>query len=430
MTYPMQVVPEHVRSETVKKLADSSVETTDSWDVYPGVVTKLKVVVVPIELPVYRLSNGRTRSGQLELIADKSLPENYFSEGQENVEAQAHQHTLLEEFAKEGGENVTPIMDVLRSERQREEIVLSPSGVVLNGNRRLAAMRTLYAENPHDFSAYANVKCAILPVLTPAQALDMEVRLQMRPQTLLEYTWLDEALTIEDARTTRTVDQVADLMNKTKQQVNLATASLLEARTYLSDWLGKPNAYHLVRNKQQFFQDLSKALKGKTSEEIDAARRIAWTLDTSSDRSGRVYSYNFVFNDKVEEVVKRVESSLGDLTPLDLSGGDEFEVSFEEETPSKLASFAAAISDPATSAAIKDAVETVAQELVTEKANASSAANPLKLVRSARSTLESVAIGKAATETLMDLVGQLTQIETRAHELRLIAEAKLTSEER
>jgi hypothetical protein len=250
----------------------------------------------------------------------------------------------------------------------------------------------------------------------------MEVRLQMRPQTLLEYTWVDEALTIEAAKETRTVQQVAALMNKTAQQVNLATSSLNEARLYLA-WLGHHDAYQLVQKKQQFFQDLAKALRNKTSEEIDAARRIAWTLETSNDRSGRVYSYNFVFSEKVAEVVKRASEQLGGFEEVAESpDNDDFEISFGDEPSSELTSFASAMDDESTRSLVQQTVEAIAQDMVTEKANAASAANPLKLVRNARSALESVTIAKAAPATVAQIVAQLTQIHQIAAELLEVAE--------
>ena len=427
MDYQIDVVPEHVRVETLSLLAATATDTIVSWDVYPGREEVLKVVVVPLGLPVYRLSNGRTRSAQLELLDELGLDASFFSAGQENVDAQKHQHSLLEKFAREGGDSVTPIIDVLRSERQRNEIIISPSGVVLDGNRRLAAMRALYAENPQAFSSYANIKCAILPQLTADQALDMEVRLQMRPQTLLEYTWLDEAMTIEEAQQTRSLEQVAALMKKTKAQVASALASLLEARAYLSQWLQRPHAYHEVLNRKQLFVDIAKAIRGKTSEEIEATRRIAWTLDSSSELSGRVYQYNFVFTEKTDEVLSRVAEVVGGFKPVE-PDLDAPEIAFDEVEESPHRAFSRAITDPGTAATIRDAVETVAQELFAEKANANSAANPLKLIRSVRSTLESVSIVKAAPATLNDAIAQLRQIEERAGELRALASGLLGAE--
>jgi hypothetical protein len=56
------------------------------------------------------------------------------------------QHGILSKLAREGGDTITPIITELERTKQTEPIFIIPSGVVVNGHRRLAAMRDLYTE--------------------------------------------------------------------------------------------------------------------------------------------------------------------------------------------------------------------------------------------------------------------------------------------
>ena len=58
-------------------------------------ILRLDVISVPINLPAYRLQNGRTKSAQREFIKLNNLPEDYFSEESGDLEKQRAQHGLL-----------------------------------------------------------------------------------------------------------------------------------------------------------------------------------------------------------------------------------------------------------------------------------------------------------------------------------------------
>ena len=108
--------------------------------------TPLPVIELSIDVPLYRMENCRTFTRQQELIAKKGLEASYFLKGQELSTVQSEQHEILKELAKKGISSVSLITDVLREDGQRETILITRSGVVVNGNCRLSAMREIYAE--------------------------------------------------------------------------------------------------------------------------------------------------------------------------------------------------------------------------------------------------------------------------------------------
>ena len=115
-------------------------------------------------LPIYQMSNFRTCTAQLKYIQDHKTSEDFFNAGQENDSAQNAQHNILVDFAEKGrASSIVPIMIQLQDEKQREPLLITCRGVIVNGNRRLAAMRELLAREPGKFRHFSHVDCAVLP---------------------------------------------------------------------------------------------------------------------------------------------------------------------------------------------------------------------------------------------------------------------------
>src|SRR6185312_4803295 len=116
------------------------------------------------------------------------LAADFFTAGQENQDPQQAQHGLLDRFSKEGTTSIMPIAKVLEEGRQTLPILISSAGVVVNGNRRLAAMRELYATGEPAYQSFSHVNCMVLPAsISEKEIKELEVRLQMQPETKLPY---------------------------------------------------------------------------------------------------------------------------------------------------------------------------------------------------------------------------------------------------
>jgi hypothetical protein len=132
--------------------------------VYEDKNTSLSVITLDIGLPIYRMANGRTQTDQLAYIADAKSDPTFFSAHEEDVAAQRAQHKILSILADTGTESIMPISEELGRTGQTEPILITPAGVVVNGNRRLAAMRELYASGDHP--KFETVECEVLPPLS------------------------------------------------------------------------------------------------------------------------------------------------------------------------------------------------------------------------------------------------------------------------
>ena len=67
MVYKIKVVPKHEREAQIVRCCGATTDRAAFYE-YQNAAQQLSVIRVPIELPIYRLANGRTRTAQLKYI--------------------------------------------------------------------------------------------------------------------------------------------------------------------------------------------------------------------------------------------------------------------------------------------------------------------------------------------------------------------------
>ena len=122
MVYKIKVVPKHEREAQVVRCCTTTTDRAAFYE-YQNAVQQLPVIRVPIELLIYRMANGRTRTEQLKYIRQHQGAATFFANGQENHDAQQAQHGLLDAFSKEGTTSIMPIAKVLEEGKQTEPIL-------------------------------------------------------------------------------------------------------------------------------------------------------------------------------------------------------------------------------------------------------------------------------------------------------------------
>ena len=413
-------------------IADSAVDSneTHTFYEYQNRRVELPIVRLDIAVPIYRLTNYRTRTAQLKYIHDYGVASDFFSAGQENESAQQAQHDILTVFAKQGrAASVLPILAELENEEQREPLLISDTGVVVNGNRRLAAMRELFADRPSVFRHFSHVDCAVLPgSVTPEDIREIEVRLQMRPETKLPYSWINESIAIRELMDSgKRIDYVADLMNKRTRDVERAVKALIEVDIYLKEWMRQPDEYQLVEDAEQFFNDLAKALDGVEGDLLEAKRRIGWALVSNSHNLGRrIYEYNFSFDKKTDEVITAMCDRLGiDLTPPsgDIESLDDAEnplISIdddEDDDEISLEAFLDTFDDISQRDFITQELMDACNSLREQDRQGAIGNQALNAIRDANSKLMSVDLSKADPRTYKAIEAQLAAVKSRVDTL-------------
>jgi hypothetical protein len=329
--YNIKLTPRSEREATIQKRVEAATETDTLWD-FRGEKATLKVVILPIDLPVYRMDNCRTFSEQQDAISKGGLEKTYFAKGQELSTVQGTQHAILAKLAKRESTSVSSMQDVLANEGQRDPILITSTGVVVNGNRRLSAMRELYVTDQSPNSRWAHVKCMVLPTDTSAEEVeDIEANEQARPQTKLEYDWIGDAELVR-RRVNRKGDTalVAKQLRRSKPDVENLLQAIEEADLYLKEWVNKPGQYSLVSgDAEQIFGDLPKRLSGKTVPLQNASRAIAWSFFENREKlPGRVYAFNSAFGKLAPVVLANVAAQLN-LPQPNVSEDEDEEFSIE-----------------------------------------------------------------------------------------------------
>src|SRR4051794_7235252 len=121
MVYKIRVTPKHEREAYITRCRATSQERVPFYE-YQNSAQQLPVIRLPIELPIYRMANGRTRTEQLKYIRSHERSASFFSDGQENQDSQQAQHNILDSFSKEGTTSIMPIAKILEEGKQTEPL--------------------------------------------------------------------------------------------------------------------------------------------------------------------------------------------------------------------------------------------------------------------------------------------------------------------
>ena len=427
-TFKIDVIPAHVREEQIAKALNTPIGTEETYDVFPGKKIELKKVHLPVGLPVYRMANGRTSIEQLLYIKNAKITDpEFFAKGEERQDAQAAQHEILASLAREGSESVAVILKVLKDGQQTKPLWITSRGVVINGNRRLAAMRELLAEDPKKYAQYTTVECAVLPSLTPEEIEELEIRIQVAPETKLPYGWIHDCLLIEKRlRTGKGEDYVANLLKRKPVDVRTAIAALKEVNIYLKEWKKAPGDYSLVEEDgKQFFYDLPKHLKNKSGVLLEATRRIGWILfDNGGDLGTRRYAFNKIIGEKAADVLKRLASRedviIDDAADDDAEDGvtaevgddGDLDIDLGEDTtaPSTDTKVLEALNDPARREEVAAAVIAVCQTMYQAGKTSEQGQSALKTLRDVQTRLQEIDLTRASPETHPGIAKQLQEI--------------------
>jgi hypothetical protein len=95
MAYIISVTPADEREELIaRRIADPATQRREFYE-YQNRRQELPLITLPIDLPIYRVANFRTRLDQLEIIRRDHLPPDHFSSGEENQTVQQQLHDVL-----------------------------------------------------------------------------------------------------------------------------------------------------------------------------------------------------------------------------------------------------------------------------------------------------------------------------------------------
>ena len=431
MAYETKVTPRTERVEVISSRKTSSTKDGETIYDFRGDKITPKVISLPINVPVYRMESCRTFSAQQSEISKHDLGLRFFFKGQELATAQQAQHEILAKLSKQGS---SPIYSVLDTDGQREAILITSTGVVVNGNRRLAAIRELYREKDGSVAGrFSHVRCAVLPDDTTRDEIDdIEADLQARPETKLDYDWIGDArLVRRQVNKGRTPKEVADRLRRSKADIENVLQALDEADLYLSQWVDRPGRYDLViAEGQQIFGDIPKSIANKETALQDASRAIAWSLFENRDKvSGRVYALNPAFGKLAPKVLDSLADQL-DLPETDTTDDDNdddfsFEIDADEGGPNYKAIIEALFRDETKDDAVSVLID-VAESAIEQERGQKSEEAALKALSQVNAKLKGIDAISAGEYSLPAMLKQIETIRNRLSKIEEDVEKRQT----
>jgi hypothetical protein len=286
MTYGQ---PLEARERVIAELARQPVTTTHGIPFQGEEARHFPIRMVRIDMPKYRIENGRTSIAQRERIVERNLQTDFFTPARaEEEEVQKAQHEILLAMARSGKVN---LLKFFKDAPQNQPFILDSSGFVVNGNRRLAALRALYEEDAGRYTKFSHIQVIILPSCDLRDIDELEARLQFDEDIKDDYSWAAEAFTIRTKSAHYSQEVLAKIYRKGPKELNQLLERLEIAEAYLAR-RQKQGQYHRVERAEEAFKQLQRACRKLTDSPAkeEFLREIAYTLieDPAGDR---VYAY-------------------------------------------------------------------------------------------------------------------------------------------
>lgn len=406
----------------LEEQAKKSIQRTHSV-YFKGENHNLPAFKVDISFPLFRMENGRTKRKQLEFMF-KNPERAHELEDPSSTGAQTIQLAILQEMSAEAD-----LIGLLK-QGQHEPLLLRYDGYVVNGNRRLAAMRLLHSDPKKQTPSpdFSHVEVVRLPELDEKEIRRIEQRLQMSQDGKADYNWVDELLTIQSNIEDfgMTVPELARDMNKKQPTVEnqLRMLKLIDIFLNRTDKSGK---YFEVDSDEQAFKTLAVAYAkyegqgGKQLLLLDLAFPII--LDNQAGESKHKRIGKIAENLSIVRAKIEAEKELGLVHTSASPSNSKNDILDTVPLVYSEAPLALELSK-GTSEMVHEAIRSVDRDKeLQDKAN-----GPAEAVSSAASLLKNVRITKSMTKikqfrgqlkaiqkTCDELIAQLEEIENNPH---------------
>ena len=292
------------RTSTIHELLKGA-EAPFSLEV-AGEYNNLKQIKVRIQLPVYRISNGRTRTLQKEYIAEKELPEDFFTKDEGSEEVQQAQHEILQKLIDE--EDL--LKEFKGGKHQTEPLIITHTGVVVNGNRRLCAWRDLYYSDNEKYKHFAFVNVVVLPPECDEEEIrQLEKKLQIQRTLKAEYKWHSKAMMMrEEEKAGIPLATIAKSYgNLSIKEVKLQLSALEFAEDYLRS-IGQKDKWSRVNTQEFAFREYANQRSRITDQgQKEFFQEVCYALFKEQTQTERLYQ-------RVKEIAQYLETIRNELS--------------------------------------------------------------------------------------------------------------------
>ena len=374
------------RQDYIRQLRQSGTSLYDFPLFFQDQMRTFPVYSVEIGFPCYRLANGRTRTAQLEIIATEDLTSDFFTKDPDSEPALRKQDEILRQMVHDAG-----LLRTFKKVQQDQPLILENDGYIVNGNRRVCAMRLLLQQDEETYSHFKHVQVIFLPPCNQRDIKELEGRLQVQPDIRADYSWTAEAMLYQDLRKQRWTDeQIADLYQKGISEIRELIAMLEDAEHYL-ETRGNDGRYSKVIKKEYAFRQLQKKRQKCVNDEPrkQLLTTVAYLmLDDPDTTDGRLYesipdAHKFldnIANNLQRDFEEQIESETDNEDDFDILGGT---------TPDDFTGILGVLNETTNAPKARDVIRDTIEEMRNQERERKDATYCLRQVQQAHTKLQS-----------------------------------------
>ncbi len=264
----------HLNQERVEYLQNRPQDQSERLAAWPRNNKNLPVCEIEIDWLRFSIRNHRTKAEQLKRIKETGNA-GLFRDNPLGPLAQREQYELLKKLPR-----FPNLKEDLRNREQQDRAVVTAEGVVINGNRRLAALRALL-EDDHLPARYMH--CIILPEdATEDEMRLLETELQVAETFREEYSWINRLLLVDELleANDQRYSLVATIMHMEERDVR-EDIQILRQLDQIVEMSDDTYLHADFEPHESAFKELTKHISNKPEDEAKAVR-TAYFLGTLS----------------------------------------------------------------------------------------------------------------------------------------------------
>jgi hypothetical protein len=288
-------------------ILDAVADAGEATHFVPSEIGYLEAPIVKIDQKylVYRANNGRVLS---ELTSAALTRKKTLDDLKALADTAEIQHILHELLIKKSRDPKGPIYAELeRHALQTDPLLIQENGVVLNGNRRLAAMRDLMSREGENYKQFTHVRVAVLPENISDNEIEfIEAALQMAPDLKLDYGWINRRLKLRQHVDSLGDERVVEAYGFQKADaIDRELGELMLAEEYL-EWIGQPLQFSLVDAQEDAFNALVLMQIDMQFKFhlFDIWKRLGFAMIKARDELDRKIMHYFPFTDPIPPQIR------------------------------------------------------------------------------------------------------------------------------
>ena len=273
-----------IRENLTKKLSHKeSFKIKNKWVACP-------IVLMDINVPIYHLNNGRTRDAQRSYVKKNNHKDNYFEKGLENIQQQRIQHKILFELSQDSTANIHRELKTSVKFREDAPLLIDSNGMLINGNRRMAAIRELYKSDVKKYDDFKRIPCAVIEQFLDDKTIkEIENFLQVIKENKQDYNWISLCMEIQDEKKRLGLEnkQIGVNMGKTESEIERYYNLITLIDNCLEQDHKTPGDYSVIKSQEQLWKNtIERAEKNKNKGEKDLIYKIGRMISVNSGKFG------------------------------------------------------------------------------------------------------------------------------------------------